>query len=230
LSQWFRLTADNNGAVNRGDDRNLAVLNGVECPMPQPGYCHGVERAAPTVLVEVEPGAEVIPVGEQDGRANPGGWIAEERADLRDNVLVERVALLGASEPEHGDGIFDFDADQIVSHPAREGLNLDLATAYISVYPRHMRILSISKIKDKLNEYVDAVALTQEQITITKNGAPAAVLVGVDEWDSLQETLYWLSQPGITESIAQADEDITAGRTYGEDEIRADFGVPRRPH
>lgn len=91
-----------------------------------------------------------------------------------------------------------------------------------------MRIMPISKMKDKLNEYVDAVALTQEQITITKNGAPAAVLVGADEWESLQETLYWLSQPGVRESIAQADDDIAAGRTYGEEDIRAEFGVPRR--
>lgn len=92
-----------------------------------------------------------------------------------------------------------------------------------------MRTLSISKVKDKLNEFVDAVALTQDQITITKNGAPAAVLVGVDEWESLQETLYWLSKPGINESIREADGDIEAGRTYDEDEIRAEFGIPRRP-
>src|ERR1700721_2105550 len=91
-----------------------------------------------------------------------------------------------------------------------------------------MRILSISKTKDRLNEYVDAVALTQEQITITKNGTPAAVLVGADEWESLQETLYWLSQPRIEKSIAEADADIAAGRTYSEDEIRAEFGVPRQ--
>lgn len=91
-----------------------------------------------------------------------------------------------------------------------------------------MRILPISKMKDKLNEYVDAVAQTQDQITITKNGAPAAVLVGAEEWESLQETLYWLSQPGIKESIAEADADIGAGRTYGEDEIRAEFGLPRQ--
>ena len=100
--------------------------------------------------------------------------------------------------------------------------------ARILAYYGDVRILSISKIKDKLSEYVDAVALTQDQITITKNGAPAAVLVGADEWESLQETLYWLSQPDIGESIAQAEDDIAAGRTYGEDEIRAEFGVPRR--
>lgn len=93
-----------------------------------------------------------------------------------------------------------------------------------------MRIVPISKVKDKLNDYVDAVALTQDQITITKNGAPAAVLVGADEWESLQETLYWLSQPNISESIAEAEDDVAAGHTYGEDEIRAQFGVPRRPN
>ncbi|VBA62318.1 type II toxin-antitoxin system Phd/YefM family antitoxin [Mycobacterium attenuatum] len=92
-----------------------------------------------------------------------------------------------------------------------------------------MRILPISQLKSKINEYVDAVSETRDQITITKNGAPAAVLIGVDEWESIQETLHWLSQPGIVESVSESEADIAAGRTYGEDEIRADFGVPRRP-
>lgn len=63
---------------------------------------------------------------------------------------------------------------------------------------------------------------------ITKNGAPAAVLIGADEWESIQETLFWLSQPGIREFVAEAEADVAAGLTYGEDEIRAEFGVPRR--
>jgi hypothetical protein len=35
------------------------------------------------------------------------------------------------------------------------------------------------------------------------------------------ETEYWLSVLGIRESLAQSDEDIAAGRTYGEAEVRA---------
>lgn len=94
-----------------------------------------------------------------------------------------------------------------------------------------MRILPISQLKkSKINEYVDAVSDTRDQITITKkNGAPAAVLIGVDEWESIQETLHWLSQPGIVESVSESESDIAAGRTYGEDEIRAAYQVPRRP-
>ena len=75
-----------------------------------------------------------------------------------------------------------------------------------------MRTLPISKVKDKLNEYVDSVAITRDQVTITKNGLPAAVLIDGHKG------------PGHTE----ADADIAAGRTHGEDEIRAEFGVPKR--
>lgn len=93
-----------------------------------------------------------------------------------------------------------------------------------------MRIVPISQMKSKLNEYVDAVSETRDQITITKNGAPAAVLIGVDEWESIQESLHWLSQPGVIESVAESEADVAAGRTYDEDEIRAAYQVPRRPN
>ncbi|MFT4215632.1 MAG: type II toxin-antitoxin system Phd/YefM family antitoxin [Micropruina sp.] len=91
-----------------------------------------------------------------------------------------------------------------------------------------MQTLPISKVKDKLNEFVDAVALTREQITITKNGSPAAVLIGADEWESLQETLFWLSQPGVLDDVVKAREELEAGTTSGEAAIRAEFGVPQR--
>ena len=90
-----------------------------------------------------------------------------------------------------------------------------------------MQTLPISKVKDKLNELVDAAATTREQVTITKNGSPAAVLIGVDEWESIQESLFWLSQPGIRESIAEAEADVEEGRVYSEEQIRAEFNVPK---
>lgn len=92
-----------------------------------------------------------------------------------------------------------------------------------------MQTLPISKVKDKLNEFVDAVSLTHEQVTITKNGTPAAVLIGADEWESLQETLFWLSQPGVLDDLAQARRELAERVTSSEDEIRSEFGVPRRP-
>ncbi len=91
-----------------------------------------------------------------------------------------------------------------------------------------MQTLPLSTVRAKLSELVDATEFTHEQFTITKNGAPAAVLIGADEWESIQETLFWLSQPGIRDTIAEAEADIAAGRTHSEEQIRAEFGVPKR--
>ena len=42
---------------------------------------------------------------------------------------------------------------------------------------------------------------------------------------SIRETLHWLSQPGIRESISQSENDVAVGRTYGEDEIRTAYST-----
>jgi antitoxin YefM len=43
-----------------------------------------------------------------------------------------------------------------------------------------------------------------------------------------KETLFWLSQPGIRETIAEADADIAAGRIHSEGDIRVEFSAPKR--
>lgn len=43
--------------------------------------------------------------------------------------------------------------------------------------------------------------LTREIVTITQHGRPTAALMGVDDCESLQETVLWLLQPGVYESV-----------------------------
>lgn len=52
-----------------------------------------------------------------------------------------------------------------------------------------MKILSLSEAKIKLNGLVEKVGTTDEEVVITKNGRPAAVLVSPDEFDSWEETI-----------------------------------------
>lgn len=51
-----------------------------------------------------------------------------------------------------------------------------------------MKTLPLSEVKTKLSKLVDQVVSTDEAITITKNGRPAAVLVSSDEFESWKET------------------------------------------
>ena len=51
-----------------------------------------------------------------------------------------------------------------------------------------MKTLSLSEAKMKLSELVENVYSTDEEIVITKNGRPSAVLVSPDEYESWKET------------------------------------------
>lgn len=91
-----------------------------------------------------------------------------------------------------------------------------------------MRTMPLSEAKDKLSGLVDDAEATHEIITITKHGRPAAVLMAADDLESLRETVYWLSKPGIRDTIAEADAAIAAGDTTGSDELRRQLGLPER--
>ncbi|HEX8303398.1 MAG TPA: type II toxin-antitoxin system Phd/YefM family antitoxin [Jatrophihabitans sp.] len=91
-----------------------------------------------------------------------------------------------------------------------------------------MQTTSLSDLKAHLSEYTERAEMEHEQYTITRNGRPAVVLVSADEWESMQETLFWLSQPGIQEDLAQAEDDVTAGRVYDEAQVRQALNLPPR--
>lgn len=86
--------------------------------------------------------------------------------------------------------------------------------------------MPLSEAKDKLSGLVEDVDTTHEIVTITRHGRPAAVLMSADDLDSLHETLHWLSQPGIRDTLAEAEAAIEAGDTAGSDDLRRQLGLP----
>jgi len=89
-----------------------------------------------------------------------------------------------------------------------------------------MKTVPLGEAKDKLSGLVDEAESTHEIITITRHGRAAAVLMSADDLESLHETLYWLSKPGIRESIAAAELEYAAGATTSGQDLRAEFGLP----
>ena len=79
-----------------------------------------------------------------------------------------------------------------------------------------METTSLADAKNRLSELVSAVEGTWERVTITKNGRPAAVLIAVDDLESLTETLAILSDPEAMSAIAEA-ESGTAEMTTGQE-------------
>ena len=64
-----------------------------------------------------------------------------------------------------------------------------------------MKTLSLSEVKMKLSELVDRVRSTDEEVVITKNGRPAAVLVSAEDFESWKETIEILSSNDLMDEI-----------------------------
>jgi len=64
-----------------------------------------------------------------------------------------------------------------------------------------MKILSLSEAKMKLSSLVEKVRTTDEEIVITKNGSPAAILISPDEFDNWKETETVRSDPELMNEI-----------------------------
>lgn len=88
-----------------------------------------------------------------------------------------------------------------------------------------MTMVPLTEAKAKLNELVDDAVTTHERVTITRHGRPAAVLISVEDLESMEETLYWQAQPGIHDDIDVARQEAAAGALHDEAAVRRRYGV-----
>ena len=75
-----------------------------------------------------------------------------------------------------------------------------------------MRVLPLAEVKAKLSQLVAEVQRTDEEVTITKNGRAAAVLVSFDEFESWRETVAIRSDPALMREFRKNVADFDRGR------------------
>ena len=71
-----------------------------------------------------------------------------------------------------------------------------------------MKTLSLSEAKMKLSGLVEKVQTMDEEIVITRNGSPAAVIISPDEFESLKETLAVRSDAQLMRDIRRGLQDL----------------------
>ena len=74
------------------------------------------------------------------------------------------------------------------------------------------KTLPISEVKARLPELVTGVAEREEEVIVTKNGRPAAMLVSYEEYRRQRDTLDILSDPDLMEQIRRSRTFYQKGR------------------
>ncbi|AFY88485.1 type II toxin-antitoxin system Phd/YefM family antitoxin [Chroococcidiopsis thermalis] len=69
-----------------------------------------------------------------------------------------------------------------------------------------MNIFSATEARDNLYKLIDQTAESHQPVTI-KGQHHSAVLVSLEDWTAIQETLYLMSIPGMKESILEARKE-----------------------
>ncbi len=88
--------------------------------------------------------------------------------------------------------------------------------------------MSLASAKAKFSELVDRVERQQDRVIVTRNGKPAAVVISLDDLESLEETLAVMSDAGLVAQIQESLSAAAAGDTgVGLNDLRADLQARR---
>jgi prevent-host-death family protein len=74
------------------------------------------------------------------------------------------------------------------------------------------KTMPISEVKTRLPELVSGVAEREEEIIVTRNGKPAAVLVNYGEYERLKDSLEVLSDPDLMKQIPSQQALLCEGQ------------------
>jgi len=75
-----------------------------------------------------------------------------------------------------------------------------------------MEAITYSDLRQNLNIYLDKVVQNQDSITVTRKNNKNVVLISVDEYNSLIETNYLLSNEANAEHLRKSIEQHKAGK------------------
>ena len=70
---------------------------------------------------------------------------------------------------------------------------------------------SLRNVKDRFSEFIDRVEREHERVVVTRNGKPAAVLVSLEDLDSLEATLEVLGDSEVVRGLIVAEAAVAGG-------------------
>ena len=85
--------------------------------------------------------------------------------------------------------------------------------------------VSLKNLRPRLPEIMADVDSKMDRFIITKRGRPVALLMAIDDYESILETLDILSDSHLMKRIKKAKADIRAGRVMSLEAIERELGI-----
>ena len=79
--------------------------------------------------------------------------------------------------------------------------------------------LPLADVKAHLSELVGRVSREHDRVTVTVHGKPSAVLVAVEDLESLEETIAILSDSDAMRLLVQSDAELARGEGESQEDL-----------
>lgn len=91
-----------------------------------------------------------------------------------------------------------------------------------------MPTVTLSEAKAHLAKLLTEVEELGDRFVITRSGRPKGVLLSLDEYEGLLETLEILSDPDLAGAVREGLRDVEEGRILSHDEVWSEVDDPVR--
>ncbi len=154
----------------------------------------------------VDVAAEMVAATIRTIVAQPTAKLIHTQIDVVADLLTDRfpaVAAMPGSDPSRA-GSPGWPA---VTPPERPVLAIVVAMSIVEQMP-------LAEVKNRLSEVVDSVEREHGRVVITRHGRPAAIVISVDDLESLEETLAVMGSTQLMADVRESLDDLDeAGAT-----------------
>ena len=84
--------------------------------------------------------------------------------------------------------------------------------------------MSLKELRPALPRVIARIDGMLDRYIVTKRGKPMIVMLSIEDYESLMETLDILADPKAMADLRKGEEDIRKGRTHSWAEIKASLG------
>ena len=88
-----------------------------------------------------------------------------------------------------------------------------------------IKSVTLKMLRPKLPKVIEDIDEKMDRFIITKRGKPVAMMMSIDDYESLLETLDVLSNKGLMKKIKEAEADVKNGRIKALAEIEKELGI-----
>ncbi|MCK4462775.1 MAG: type II toxin-antitoxin system Phd/YefM family antitoxin [Candidatus Omnitrophica bacterium] len=85
--------------------------------------------------------------------------------------------------------------------------------------------ISLKELRPNLPKIIKEIDSKMDRFIVTKRGRPVALMISIDDYESLLETLDILSDKKLMKNIKQAESDIKKGNLKALDKIEKELGI-----